>query len=120
MTWYLTALRNYASFGGRAGRIEFWAFTVVNLVFEVTLQMLDDLAPEGPHYLYAIYAALVFVPSLALGVRRLHDTGRSALWLAVALVPVVGVIVLVVLLLSKGDAGHNAYGAAPGRSPVYA
>lgn len=120
MTWYLVALRRYARLTGRAHRTEFWAFTLINAFLGVMLQMLDGLAAQQPHYLYAIYAALVFVPSLAVGVRRLHDTGRSGWWVAVVVVPVIGVIVLVAMLLSKGDPGDNAYGRMPSRSPAYA
>jgi uncharacterized membrane protein YhaH (DUF805 family) len=120
MNWYLLSLKNYATFEGRARRREFWAFTLVNAAVGVTLQMLDGLADGGGHYLYAVYAALVFVPSLAVTVRRLHDTGRSGWWMALVLVPALGPIVLLILLLSKGDAGPNGYGVTPRRQPVYA
>jgi uncharacterized membrane protein YhaH (DUF805 family) len=120
MSWYLLALRNYARFEARARRLEFWAFTVVNAVAGLTLQMLDGLAHGRADYLYAVYAALVFLPSLAVAVRRLHDTGRSGWWMLVALVPVVGAIVVLVLMVTGGDAGPNGYGPRPLRHPVHA
>ncbi len=67
-------------------------------------------------FLYPIYSIGVFLPSIAVAVRRLHDIGRSGGWYFIALVPLVGPIVLLVFLLTKSD-GENRY--SPGYVPTF-
>lgn len=62
------------------------------------------------HYIYAL---AVLIPSLAVSVRRLHDTDRSGWWLLIALVPLIGAIVLLVFLVLDSNSGQNQYGANP-------
>jgi uncharacterized membrane protein YhaH (DUF805 family) len=117
MNWYIKVLQNYVGFSGRARRAELWYFVLFNLIFAVILSVLDrvlGLAGEngiGP--LYVIYALAVFLPSLAVEFRRLHDTNRTACWLLIVLVPVLGAIVLIVFFCQKGTAGENKYGPDP-------
>jgi uncharacterized membrane protein YhaH (DUF805 family) len=63
--------------------------------------------------LSGIYSLAVLIPSLAVGVRRLHDTGKSGWWLLLALIPVVGVIVLLVFMCQDSNPGQNQYGPNP-------
>jgi uncharacterized membrane protein YhaH (DUF805 family) len=117
MNWYMKVLRNYVGFSGRARRAEFWYFALFNLIFAVILTVLDrvlGLAGEnglGP--LYVIYLLAIILPSLAVEFRRLHDTDRSAWWILIAFVPIVGFIVLIVFFCQKGTAGQNKYGPDP-------
>jgi uncharacterized membrane protein YhaH (DUF805 family) len=60
-----------------------------------------------------LYGLAVFIPSLAVGVRRLHDTGRSGWWLLISLVPIIGIIVLIVFLVQDSQNGTNQYGENP-------
>ncbi len=60
-----------------------------------------------------IYSLAVLIPSLAVGVRRLHDTGRSGWWLLIALIPLIGFIVLLVFMVSDSDSAANEYGENP-------
>ena len=111
MNWYLTVLKNYAGFSGRARRTEFWMFVLVSFLISIVLGIIDAiLDTKIPGYLYNL---AVLIPSLAVGVRRLHDTGRSGLWLLIGLVPLVGGIVLIVFWATEGEAGSNAYGSNP-------
>ena len=61
----------------------------------------------------AIYGLGILLPSLAVAVRRLHDTGRAGWWIFIGLIPLVGWIVLIVFYVQDSDAGDNAYGANP-------
>ena len=108
MRWYLEALRKYAVFSGRARRQEYWMFVLINLVITVVLSRLGSLA-----VLSGIYALGMILPSLAVGVRRLHDTGRSGSWLLIVLVPVVGGLVLLYFNVLDSQAGENQYGPNP-------
>ncbi len=105
MEWYLGPLKKYAEFSGRASRKEYWLFSLWNLpiVFVLTLIALP---------LYVLYVLGILLPALAVGVRRLHDTNRSAWWLLLYIVPFGGIAVFVFLCL-KGTDGDNDYGPDP-------
>jgi uncharacterized membrane protein YhaH (DUF805 family) len=64
-------------------------------------------------FLYDLYLLATFLPSLAVTVRRLHDTGRSGWWWLIAFVPVIGAVVLIVFMCLEGTHGPNAYGPDP-------
>ena len=83
-------------------------FTVVNIVVTIALQL--AVKSQVP---YLVYSLAVTAPTLAVMVRRLHDTSHSAWWLLFGVVPVVGQVVLFVFLLSRGEDGANRYGADP-------
>ena len=112
MNWYLAVLKNYTGFSGRARRTEYWMFALLNAVVFFVLFMLS-LAVHALLFLYVLYALAVLVPGLAVGFRRLHDTGRSAVWILLALVPFVGGIVLLVFTCLPGTPGPNQYGPDP-------
>lgn len=89
MKWWLTCIRKYVTFEGRARRKEYWMFTLFNVVFVVVTMLLDILLfgatpdnPTSPRYLTTLYGLFVFLPTLTVVVRRLHDIGRSGWWLA--------------------------------------
>ncbi|HEV7802196.1 MAG TPA: DUF805 domain-containing protein [Burkholderiales bacterium] len=111
MNWYLQVLKRYAEFSGRASRTEFWMFTLVNFIVVVVLSLLDSFIGFG--LLGMIYGLGVLIPSLAVSVRRLHDTNRSGWWLLIGLIPVIGFIVLLVFMVQDSDAGDNQYGSNP-------
>ncbi|MBN2638749.1 MAG: DUF805 domain-containing protein [Bacteroidales bacterium] len=112
MNWYLKVLKQYADFNGRARRTEYWMFVLFNLIFSLVASFLDSIF--GSYVIVAIlYALVLLVPSLAVTVRRLHDTGKSGWMILVSLIPVVGAIWLIILLLTEGVAGNNQYGNNP-------
>jgi uncharacterized membrane protein YhaH (DUF805 family) len=118
MDWYLEVLKKYAVFSGRARRKEYWYFFLFSLIVSIVLAVIDGLtgsfsAEAGVGLLGGIYALAVLIPGLAVSVRRLHDTGHSGWWLLIALVPLIGVIVLLVCMVLEGKPGTNQYGANP-------
>jgi uncharacterized membrane protein YhaH (DUF805 family) len=112
MNWYLQVLRKYVDFTGRARRTEYWMFFLFNLIISFALGIVEALF-GGPGILGAIYGLAVLLPSLAVSVRRLHDTGRSGWWLLIGLVPLVGLVVLLVFAVQEGQPGDNAFGPNP-------
>lgn len=118
MDWYLSVLRQYAVFKGRARRKEYWFFILFNLIASLVLTVVDfmtgTLDPElGMGLLSGLYSLAILIPSLAVTVRRLHDTDRTGWWLLIGLIPLIGAIVLLIFMLQDSQPGDNQYGANP-------
>ncbi len=112
MNWYLTVIKeHYADFKGRARRKEFWMFMLINWVISMVLAIIGSLIHFTP--LGSIYNLAVLVPTLGVGVRRLHDMGKSGWWWLIAFVPVVGAIYLIYLWCQDSQAEANEWGANP-------
>ena len=121
MDWYLKVLRHYADFGGRAQRKEYWMFQLINLIATVALGMVGALIGGGGDAgdaLPGLYSLAVFLPSLGVTVRRLHDIGKSGWWVLLGFIPLVGVLVLLFFLVKDSEAGSNAYGPNPKGLPT--
>ena len=112
MDWYLAVLKRYADFSGRARRREYWMFALINSLIAFGLAGLG-LVIRPAMVLYLVYLLAMFIPSFAVGFRRLHDTGRSAWWFLILLVPVVGAIVFLVWLCQDSKPGANQWGPNP-------
>jgi uncharacterized membrane protein YhaH (DUF805 family) len=119
MNWYLDAVRNkYAVFDGRAQRQEFWYFMLFYLLIYIALSVVDQVTgtfgmETGTGLFSGIYTLAMLVPSLAVGARRLHDTGRSGWWQLLSLIPVLGVLVLIFFFAQDSQPGDNQYGPNP-------
>lgn len=124
MTWFIKVMKQYADFKGRARRKEFWMFSLFSVLIGCVFQLLDYMlgiqftnlgstygADYGP--LYSIYALIVFIPSLAVSVRRLHDLNKSGWYLLLWFFIFIGWIWLLVLHCTEGTAGSNKYGPDP-------
>ncbi|MDR1156388.1 MAG: DUF805 domain-containing protein [Bacteroidales bacterium] len=147
MKWYLNVLRHYADFSGRARPKEFWMFVLFNIIFGLAFALIDVAVNELTDrrtvgfVCRTMYQAVVFLPLLAVMVRRLHDSGRSGWWLLPGLflalrftcvpsvllarsrdntwmvilgfVYIASVIWMAVLMLQNSDQGDNRYGSDP-------
>lgn len=118
MNWYLHVLKNYATFSGRARRKEYWMFFLISALISIVLTLLDILlgtySMEYEAGLFSgLYSLLILVPSIAVVVRRLHDTDRSGWWILISLIPLIGVIVLFVFICLDSQPGTNRFGANP-------
>jgi len=118
MNYYLKVLQNYATFSGRARRSEYWYFVLFNMIFAIVAVILDNVlgtAIEGVGYgpIYGLYVLAVFLPGLAVSVRRLHDVGKSGWFFFIVLIPLIGAIWLLVLMAKDSNVGENEYGAYP-------
>lgn len=122
---YKSVLKKYADFNGRLSRRGYWYFVLVNMILSnsiagivfviqhVSLELngtYGGLTTEDSQYLYVL---ALLIPSIAAGVRRLHDTNRSGWNLLFHLIPLVGTIVVLVFQLQKGDQQSNQYGPVP-------
>ncbi|MBO4254267.1 DUF805 domain-containing protein [Streptomyces griseorubiginosus] len=121
MSWFLEVLKKYAVFNGRARRKEYWMYTLFVGIIYVVLSVLSVATKSSAFsILLVIFWLAILLPSLAVGVRRLHDTGRSGWWLLFGIVPLVGGITLLVFTCLDSEPGQNKYGPNPKEAPVYA
>ena len=118
MNWYLHVLKNYATFSGRARRKEYWMFFLISALISIVLTLLDILlgtySVEYEAGLFSgLYSLLILIPSIAVVVRRLHDTDRSGWWILISLIPIIGVLVLFVFMCLDSQPGTNRFGVNP-------
>ena len=117
MNWYLDAWKNYFTFTGRSRRKAYWMFVLFNIIAIVLANVIDNVlglaGAEGYGPISAIYGLAVFIPGLALAIRRLHDTGRTGWWMLLGFLPVIGIIILIVFFVTDSQPGSNPYGPNP-------
>lgn len=106
-------LQKYAVFSGRANRPEFWYAVLFMVLLSIAAAVLDALTVglEASVQPFGIVTSLaVLIPSISVGVRRLHDTDRSGWWYLLSFVPLVGWIILIVFWCQRGTEGPNRFG----------
>ena len=130
MEWMILPLKRYVDFKGRSRRKEFWMFFLFTLIVSFAAGMIDVALGYGTATTYSgdgsvgasfnssgpvglLVMLMLFLPSLAVAVRRLHDTDRSGWWILIALIPLIGWIVLLVFYCTEGTRGDNRFGADP-------
>lgn len=104
MNWYLSVIGKYAVFSGRARRKEYWMFSLVHLVIMAILGVVEGVT--GNNFLGNVYVLAVLLPTIGVGIRRMHDIDRTGWWI---LVPVVNFI----FACYAGTDGENRYGPDP-------
>jgi len=104
MNWYLKVLKQYADFNGRARRKEYWMFALFNFLISFVIGFIGGIMEFT--LLGTIYSLAVFIPSIAVAVRRMHDVGKSGWFI---LIPIYNLI----LACTNGDSGDNKFGADP-------
>ena len=114
MAWYLSVLKKYATFSGRARRKEFWMFYLVQVLvvgaLAVAFAITESAAVE---WIQLIYILATLIPTIAVTVRRLHDTGSSGAWYFITFIPLIGPFWLLVLLTGSTQPEANKYGPNP-------
>ena len=118
MSWFFGVYKKYAVFSGRARRKEYWFFTLFVTIAYILLAIVDGITGtldpmSGLGLFTAIFALGSLLPSLAVSVRRLHDTDRSGWWILISLIPLIGGIVLLVFLCLDSSPGQNRFGSNP-------
>jgi uncharacterized membrane protein YhaH (DUF805 family) len=109
-----SGFRNYVGFSGRASRSEFWYWILFTVLVSIVTSIVDLGALSSNVMPFSsIWSLVTFLPSLAMGVRRLHDTDRSGWWWLLSLIPLIGIIVLIVFWCSEGTRGPNRFGPDP-------
>ena len=110
-------MKKYAVFEGRASRREFWMFTLVNVGIAFLIGFAEGLLGL-PQSISVLYMLAVFVPSLAVIVRRLHDMDKSGWWALLGLIPFLGSIILLIMCAFEGTPGANRFGSSVAGVPV--
>ena len=118
MKWFVKCLKQYADFGGRARRTEFWMFVLFNIIFSVVASLIDRaigfrIGAIQMGIIGLIYSLAVLIPALAVSVRRLHDIGKSGWMILINLIPFIGWIWFIVLMVKDSQPGENQYGPNP-------
>ena len=102
------AFKNYVNFKGRSTRAEYWWFFLFTFTLSAITEAIDVFSSLG--IMSTIFSLIVFMPSLTVGVRRLHDINRSGWWILMWFVPIVGWVLLIVWYTRRSDEGINRYG----------
>lgn len=130
MEWMVLPLKRYIEFGGRSRRKEYWMFFLFTIIVSVVAGLIDALLGFGSTNSFAgpggagasfrsngpvglIVSLGLLIPSLSVAFRRLHDTDRSAWWLLLVFIPILGWIALLVFYCQEGTRGPNRFGADP-------
>lgn len=115
MDWYLDILKNhYVDFEGRVGRRLFWMFVLVNIGISIAISIVIGIVSDGlASALSGLFSLAILLPSIGMGIRRLHDTGKTGWLMLLAFIPLLGAIALIVLYALPGDPGPNEYGPEP-------
>lgn len=96
--WFKKGLRNYVNFSGRARRKEYWYFLLMQIILVIVAMVLDTIIfDSGIGLFYLVVALGLFLPGVAVTIRRLHDTSHSGWWFLISLVPLIGIILIVFL-----------------------
>ena len=108
--------KKYVDFSGRARRSEYWYFFLFTIIVSIVAGIIDGIlgtrSSNGTGLVGAIASLALLLPTLGVGVRRLHDTGRSGWWLLIGLIPLIGAIVLLVFFVQDSHP-DNQYGPNP-------
>lgn len=122
MDWFTLALKKFAVFNGRSRRREYWMFflfcgiviffaTILDNAFGITFSVAEENSGFGPIYLFS--SLVLFIPTLAVSVRRLHDIDKSGWFVFVIIIPLIGAIWFLVMMITEGTKGTNQYGPDP-------
>lgn len=106
-----TVLTNYVKFEGRSGRPEYWWFVLAYVIVTVVFSFLSGIIGIFA-WLLNLIALAVFIPSIAVSVRRFHDIGKSGWWVLIGLIPIVGWIAYI-YFTAQPSAGSNEHGEGP-------
>lgn len=119
MKHYIDLWKKGLNFKGRSTRADYWFAILINIVIIVLVGIVLRSIPilhQIYDLLYQIYCVAAFIPFLALIVRRLHDIGKSGLYLLVLFIPIIGGIILLVFACIPSQEFDNLYGPYPYRN----
>ena len=112
-----SGFNRYFDFSTRSSRSEYWWWVLFNTIAGYASIFLSgaivNMGIDAGALLVFVYYIATLIPTIAVAVRRLHDTDRSGWWLLIAIVPFIGWILLIIWYVSRGTDGDNQYGANP-------
>jgi uncharacterized membrane protein YhaH (DUF805 family) len=110
MDYFIDALKKYTDFSTRARRKDYWMFILFYVIFYIVTSIIDGVL--GTVFITLIFSLAMLIPSISIGARRLHDTGRTGWWQLIGLIPLIGAIVLIVFYVQDSHE-DNQYGVSP-------
>ena len=110
-----SGFRNYVGFSGRAARSEYWYWILFVVMVAIAAGIVDMAIIGNAAFrpLSTLISLGLFLPNLAIAIRRLHDHDKSGWFVLLALIPIVGAIILLVWFVQRGTVGGNRFGADP-------
>lgn len=118
MTHYVDLWKRAFDFNGRSTRANYWYAALYNVIISIIIIILSSLASEYLYIVYCLYGLAIVIPYLSLNVRRLHDIGKSWVYLLLGCIPFVGAIIMLVFVCTPSQEFDNEYGPYPyGRQP---
>ena len=110
--WVGQCFKKYATFGGRSRRKEYWNFNLIIILISIVFTILSQFS-QIFSIINLIVALPLIIPGWAVLVRRLHDTGRSGVYVLIGLIPIVGPFILLAWVLKDSASCDNIYGPYP-------
>lgn len=114
---FVEPTRKYAVFSGRAGRKEYWVFTLIMAIiyYVISLSEMAVTGQKAPEFSIAgtLFLLATLCPTIAVSVRRLHDRDKSGWLFLLFFLPLVGAIIMLALMIPKGTEGNNRFGPDP-------
>ncbi|MCM1377884.1 MAG: DUF805 domain-containing protein [Clostridium sp.] len=104
---------NYCNFSGRASRSEYWWFALFCIIASAVIGIVFSFSNTLEAIVSSIVSLALLLPGLGLSVRRLHDIGKSGVWILVGLIPIVGQIFLIIWYCTPSQTAPNEYGPVP-------
>jgi uncharacterized membrane protein YhaH (DUF805 family) len=112
INWFQTVVtKHYVDFQGRARRAEYWWYILVYIVIDIVLTIVQSMLHTT--FITALFGLALLLPSLGVSFRRMHDIDKSAWWLLIGLIPLVGAIILIYWFAQPGTSGPNQFGPDP-------
>lgn len=117
MFWFIEVLKRAFDFSGRSRRKEYWMYMLFYFIIVVILSIFENIfglvLNDEIGVLTGLLGLILIIPSLSVLFRRLHDTGRSAWWILIGLIPLIGAIVLFIFTVLDSEPGLNKFGPNP-------
>lgn len=112
LSWFLDPIqKQYADFEGRSSRKQYWMFTLYYFIIAIVVGIIGGII--NFEFLGTVLSLALLLPSIGMSFRRLHDINKSAWWLLISFVPLLGWLVLIYFAVQPGDKGDNQYGKDP-------
>ncbi len=113
MNWFIDCItKNYVNFSGRARRKEYWMFVLFSVILGIITVIIDRMISRSLIFTM-IFSLAIFLPNLAVTVRRLHDTDKSGWWMLLQFIPYLGGFIILIFCLIDSTPGTNQYGENP-------
>ena len=106
-------IHRYVDFQGRSPRSEYWWFFLFNIILQIVIYVIALGSPEVGGIIGLVVGLGLFLPGLAVSIRRFHDLDKSGWWILIAFVPLIGFLLIIYWFCQRGTPGDNRFGPDP-------